>query len=100
MSGSDWTPVHHTDGEDPDNEPAKGPTVSQREGKNKSEDKGAQVGLTLNLPPEFISAMWGYGDQVMRLAIAVEENTKVMREVLKGSKNDTTGPVSDGANPS
>lgn len=99
MSGSDWTPVHHVEADDSDNEPAKGPTVSQREGKTK-EDKGTPVGLTLNLPPEFISAVWANSDQVLRLAMAVEENTKVMREVLKGSKNDTTGPVSDGANPS
>lgn len=88
MSGSDWTPVHHTDGEDPDNEPAKGPTVAQREGKTeKSEGKAAAVGLTLNLPPEFIAAMWGYGDNVLRLAIAVEENTKaVLATAKKGTE--------------
>ena len=83
MSDSAWTPIHHVEADDPDNEPAKGPAVSQREGRStKSEDKGSPVALTLNLPPEFISAMWGYGDQVLRLAIAVEENTKVMQAML------------------
>lgn len=83
MSDSGWTPIHHVEADDPDNEPAKGPTVSQREGRStKSEDKGSPVALTLNLPPEFISAMWGYGDQVLRLAIAVEENTKAIRDFM------------------
>lgn len=86
MSGSDWTPVHHVEAEDPDGEPPKGPTgtVAQREGKSeKREGKAAPVGLTLNLPPEFISAMWGYGDNVLRLAIAVEENTKAVLATAK-----------------
>lgn len=95
MSGSDWTPVHHVHADepeaDPDKPPADGPTVDQRTGKKKpegkSEEKGAPVGITLNLPPEFISAMWGYGDNVLRLAIAVEENTKTMKAMIE--KNDS-----------
>lgn len=81
MSGAGWQPVHHIEADDPDDEPAKGPTVKQREGK--SEGKSAAVGLTLNLPPDFISAMWGYGDQVMRLAMAVEEQTKATEKLIQ-----------------
>ena len=102
---SDWTPVHHVHAEepaaDPDKPPADGPTVSQRDGKPAGDKPreapgSSPVALTLNLPPEFISAMWGYGDNVLRLAIAVEENTKVMREHLIGSRSD---PDSDGSRP-
>lgn len=83
MSGSDWTPVHYTDGEDPDNEPAKGPHAESKPERGKGEGKGTPVGLTLALPPEFISAMWGYGDNVLRLAIAVEENAKAILAMAK-----------------
>ena len=74
---SDWTPVHHVHAEepaaDPDKPPADGPTVSQRDGKPAGDKPreapgSSPVALTLNLPPEFISAMWGYGDNVLRLA--------------------------------
>ena len=82
MSG--WQPLHHEEiDDDPDGEPAKGPTVNQREGRSKGEGKGAPVGLTLNLPPDFVSAMWGYGDQVLRLAMAVEENTKATNSLIQ-----------------
>lgn len=91
MSG--WTPIHHVEADDPDDEPAKGPTVKQREGK--SEWKGAPVGLTLNLPPEFISAMWGYGDQVMRLAMVVEEQTKATEKLIQLLTKPAAGSTSE-----
>jgi hypothetical protein len=88
---SDWTPVHHVEAEDPDGEPAKGPT-KDKSGKDGSGEAKAAVGLTLELPKEFISAMWGYGDQVMRLAMAIEEQNKILREMLtKPPQSATSG---------
>lgn len=99
MSDTGWTPVHHVVAEepeaDPDKPPAKGATVEQREGrKPKSEEKGAPVGLTLNLPPEFISAMWGYGDAVVRLAMAQEETNKILKEALTNKPAPATSEPS------
>lgn len=101
---SEWSPAYHVEADDdPDNEPAKGPTVAQREGQPTGEPKGkaqgAPVGLTLNLPPEFVSAMWGYGDQVMRLAMAVEENTKALREAFGKKEPDDANQRPDAGNP-
>jgi hypothetical protein len=101
---SDWTPVHHVMADeppaDPDGPPAKGPTVAQREGKPKSEEKGTPVGLTLNLPPDFISAVWGFADAVTRMAIAVEENTKAVLKSIEGKKNVQPRPVRNEPDPS
>jgi hypothetical protein len=83
MSDNPWRPIHHSEAPDPDGEPAKGPT-KDKSGKGGSGETKAAVGLTLELPKEFISAMWGYGDQMGRLAMAIEENTKAIRDFMKG----------------
>ena len=75
-----WTPLHHEEVEDPDGEPAKGAHTDSNPRKDK--EKGAPVGLTLTLPPDFISAVWANSDQVLRLALAVEEYTKVLQALL------------------
>jgi hypothetical protein len=82
-----WQPVHHFEagGPDPDKPPPKRGEVDSRPPKEKGKDAESPVGLVLSLPTDFISAVWGFGDQVLRLAMAVEENTKAIRDLLKGA---------------
>lgn len=87
MSGAEWDPILHVEAEakDPDKPPKKG-ADTKAHADSKSAGKGDPVSLTLSLPPEFISAMWGYGDQLGRLAMAIEENTKAVLKLVE--KND------------
>lgn len=81
MSG--WQPLHHMEADDPDGEPAKGVRTGSKPRSGKKDTQEAPVGLSLSLPPDFVSAVWANSDQVLRLAIAVEENTKATTKLME-----------------
>ena len=72
---ANWTPVHHTDGE----EPEEGAHTDSKPTKTKTDGKGngaqSPVSLTLNLPEEVTSA-------IGKLVKATEDNTKEVRKLI------------------
>ena len=75
MSGSDWTPVHHVQAEEPEGEAHTESKPAKPSGKGGSGGTQAPVSLTLNLPADFTSAMG-------KLATAIEENTKATNNLI------------------
>lgn len=82
MSDGSWDVVafeDHDGGAEQSPQPAKPASKrTPRRAKPAAPKTEMPVSLGLNLPTEFISAMWGYGEQVLRLAKAVEESTKAV----------------------
>lgn len=89
MSGAgDWTPVHHEDIDDPGPDPAdKRPEKSE-----KKDETTAPVSLVLALPKEVTTAITMLADRLLRVALAIEENTK---EIAKLAKAKVDAPKSD-----
>jgi hypothetical protein len=84
MSDS-WTPIHH----EALDEDELGSTQDPRhENKPRDNSSTVPVGLTLALPRDMINAMWGAAEQLKRVALAIEENTKEITK-LAASQRET-----------
>lgn len=91
MSG-EWDPVHYEDIDDPGPDPAdKRPAKPAEKKPAKSDDAVAPVSLVLALPKEVTTALTMVADRLLRVALAVEENTKEVAKLAKAKSGGETG---------
>lgn len=81
-----WTPVHHesldTDEPGSTRDPQHEASEPGAESKPTKRETQTPIGLTLSLPQDMIDAMWGAAEQLKRVALAIEENTKTNQKLV------------------